>query len=297
MISRAFCIALPFALGSTSAQCPYPCWYVITADQFTYESYESRPMPPASPPYEFSFSYPTQTKGGFKEGCDAQENANVDLYRYDTATKTWTGPLAGPVYTNSGYLQRSSRTTGWKGIAVQVSYQGKIDQPNGRTLIDSVFFHNERCYRAATEFGFSHYLKGLASDSNIHFYYEINANCQPKGKCRVHGAGDVLEDQRVNIPIPIPTKPNSQGGSDWLYQAYLIDSGAKWRIRVVDPYKHNDVARPIDHTIHDFFSATAKDYAEHGATGYVTATSTRDGDLVLSSDPPTMNIVKIYSAK
>jgi len=140
-------------------------------------------------------------------------------------------------------------------------------------------------------------VKGLASDNNIYFYYELNANCQPKGKCRVHGTSDALLDQRVNVPIPMPTRPNSQGGSDWLYEAYLIDRGTKWHIRVVDPHKHKDVAAPIDHTIQDFFLPIAKDYSEHGATGYVTGTATRDGVLEESSNPPVMNIVKIYSAK
>jgi len=288
---------MAFASRAAFAQCAYPCWSEIAADKFTYESFEYRPMPSASPPYEFSFPYPAQAKGGIKEGCDAEENPNVNLYRYSPDTNTWTGPLTGPIYTNPGYVERSPLANDWKGIAIQVSYQGKINQPNGHTLIDSVFFHDERCYRASTEFGFSHYVKGLASDANISFYYEINANCQPKGKCRVHGTEDVLVDQRVNISIPVPTRLNSQGGSDWLYEAYLIDGGMKWHIRVVDPHTHKEVATAIDHTIHDFFSSTAKDYSEHGATGYVTATATRDGALIDSGHPPVMNIIKIYSAK
>jgi hypothetical protein len=294
---RVICFAMGFASGFALAQCPYPCWSEIGADQFTYESFEKQPMPSAPLRYEFSFPYPTQAKGGEKEGCDAQENPQIDLYRYDSATATWTGPLTGPIYTNPGYLQRSQLTNGGKGIAVQVSYEGKVDQFDGHTLIDSVFFHNERCYRAATEFGFSHYVKGLPSDGDLSFYYEINANCHPKGKCRVHGAEDVLMDQRVNVKIPIPTKPNSNGGPDWLYEAYLIDGGFKWHIRVVDPHNHKDVIAPIDHTIQDFFLDIAKDDFEHGATGYVTATATRDGALTVSSNPPVMNVVKMYSAK
>ena len=42
----------------------------------------------------------------------------------------------------------------------------------------------------------------------------------------VHGTEDALEDQRVNVPIQIPSEPNSQGGSDWLYEAYLVGGGA-----------------------------------------------------------------------
>jgi hypothetical protein len=279
------------------AQCPYPCWSEISAAKFSYESFETAPQPPASPPYIFSFPYPSQPKGAYTESCNAQEDPKVDLYRYDAKTQSWTGPLTGPIYRNPAYLEVSPLLTGSKGIAVQVSYSGKADESNGHTLVDSVFFHDERCYRASTEFGFSHYIKGLADDNKIWFYYEVNANCQPKGKCRVHGTDNELTDQRVNIPIPIPTKPNSRGGSDWLYEAYLTADGAKWHIRILDPHKHKEIAAPIDHTIQDFFRDIAADYAQRGATGYITATATRDGTLNISSDPPVMNIVKVYSAK
>jgi len=254
-------------------------------------------MPAASEPYEFSFPYPPQLKGGDKAGCDAREDANVDLYSYNSETGTWTGPLSGPVYTNPSYLEISSSNTGWKGIAIDVSYEGKIDQSDGHTLIDSVFFHAERCYRASTEFGFSHYLKGQPSDAQISFYYEINANCHPVGKCRVHGSGEPLEEKRDNVPIQIPLHPNSRGGSNWIYEAFLIDGGSKWRIRVRDPYTHKDQIAPIDHDVQDFFMQTVKEYAAQGATGFVTATATRDGALIYSDNPPVMNIVRIYSAK
>ena len=120
---------------------------------------------------------------------------------------------------------------------------------------------------------------------------------RPTGKCRVHGTQDVLTDQRVNVPIAIPSQPNSHGGSDWLYEAYLIDGGAKWHVRVVDPYKHETKGAPIDVNVQDFFHDFADDYAAQGGEGYVTATATRDGPLANSSDPPVMNIVKIYAAK
>ena len=283
--------------GLALAQCRYPCWSQIAPNKFTYESFETQPEPPASLPYEFSFPYPPQPKGALSAECNAQENPNVDLYRYNSQSQTWTGPLTGPIYRNPAYLQVSPLTGGWKGIAVQVSYEGRADSFNGHTLVESVFFHNERCYRASTEFGFSHYVKGLPADDKIYFYYEINANCHPKGKCRVHGTEEALEDQRVNVPIPIPSGTNSHGGSHWLYEAYLINGGAEWHIRVVDPYKHENKAEPINHAVHDFFRGIAKDYAAHGGDGYVTATATRDGPLVDSTNPPVMNIVKIYAAK
>ncbi len=279
------------------SQCRYPCWSEIAADQFTYESFESQPRPTAAFPYVFSFPYPPQLKGASSAECNAHENPNVDLYRYNSQTQTWSGPESGPIYRNPAYIEISAVTRGWKGIALQVSYQGKIDSPNGHTLVDSVFFHTERCYRASTEFGFSHYVKGRPGDAQIFFYYEINANCQPKGKCRVHGTGETLTDTRVNLPIPIPTVRNSRGGSDWLYEAYLTGGGAKWHIRVVDPHTHKEQTKPIDHDVHDFFVDIAKGYAGNGAVGYVTATATRDGVLEYSSDPPFMNIARIYAAK
>jgi hypothetical protein len=280
-----------------AAQCRYPCWSELASDKFSFESFEATPEPPAARPYQFSFPYPVQPKGAYSEACNAQENPNVDLYHYNQQSQTWNGPLTGPIYRNPTYLEVSQRADGWKGIAVQVSYQGKVDSANGHTLVESVFFHNERCYRASTEFGFSHYVKGLAGDDTIYFYYEINANCQPTGKCRVHGTQDALTDMRVNLPIPIPSEPNSHGGSDWLYEAYLIDGGAKWHIRVVDPYKHETKGSPIDQDVEEFFRDIATDYAAHGGKGYVTGTATRDGPLVISSNPPIMNVVKIYAAK
>jgi hypothetical protein len=41
----------------------------------------------------------------------------------------------------------------------------------------------------------------------------------------------------------------------------------------------------------------AKDFAANGGKGYVTSTAVRDGALELSSNPPAMNVVKIYAAK
>jgi hypothetical protein len=285
------------AAGFAGAQCPYPCWSEVASGKFTYESFQPEPKPPVSSPYEFSLPYPFQPTGALSEACNAQENPNVDLYRYDSQTQTWSGPLTGPIYRNPTYLEVTELSGGWKGIAVEVAYQGTIDSSNGHTLVESVFFHKERCYRASTEFGFSHYMKGLPGDDKIYFYYEINANCQPKGKCRVHGTEDALTDQRVNVPIAIPSQPNSHGGSDWLYEAYLIDGGAKWHIRVVDPYKHETKGAPIDQDVQDFFRDIANEYAAHGGEGYVTATATRDGPLLDSTNPPVMNIVKIYAAK
>jgi hypothetical protein len=113
----------------------------------------------------------------------------------------------------------------------------------------------------------------------------------------VHASEDALTDQRVNVPIAIPSQPNSHGGSDWLYEAYLIDGGSKWHIRVVDPYKHETKGAPIDQDVQDFFRDIANDYAAHGGEGYVTATATRDGPLLYSTNPPVLNIVKIYAAK
>ena len=52
------------------------------------------------------------------EACNAQENPNVDLYRYDSANQTWSGPLTGPIYRYPTYLEVSQLTSGWKGIAV-----------------------------------------------------------------------------------------------------------------------------------------------------------------------------------
>ena len=180
---------------------------------------------------------------------------------------------------------------------MHASFGGHADAFNGKTLVQSVFFHSERCYLASAEFGFSRYIKGLPDDDKVVFYYEVNANCQPAGKCRDHSTGAKLVEQRVNLPIPIPPGTNERGGTDWLYEAYLVNGGSQWHIRVLDPYSHRKKAEPVNLDVGNFFRALAEEYAGHGATGYVTATSTRDGSVACSTDPPVLNIVKIYAAK
>src|SRR5437868_12949935 len=80
------------------AQCRYPCWSEIARDQFSYESFEPQPQPTASLPYEFSFPYPSQLKGASSAECNAHENPNIDLYRYNSQTQSWSGPESGPIY-------------------------------------------------------------------------------------------------------------------------------------------------------------------------------------------------------
>jgi len=129
VVYRAFCLLTPLAIGIASTQCPYPCWSEIAAEKFTYESFQPAPQPLASPPYIFAFPYPSQPNGAYSESCNAQENPDVDLYRYGPQTQSWTGPLTGPIYRNPAYLEVSPLLTGAKGIAVQLSYEGKIDHP------------------------------------------------------------------------------------------------------------------------------------------------------------------------
>lgn len=287
--------ALPQAVSRT--ECPYPCWTEIVPRAFAYESFRTQPLPPVAPPYEFSLPYPSQTQGAWSPDCNAIENPAVDLYQYDPETNSWTGPLTGPVYRNPAYLEVSPLASGRKGLAARVSFAGQVNSYNGNTLIESVFFHTDRCYHASTEFGFSHYVKGLPGDDRVFFYYEANANCKPTGKCRVRGTGEYLVDRRVNLPLTIPAGPNSRGGPDWLYEAYLVNAGSDWRVRVVDPYNLQDKLGPVDYDVSNFFLDLAMGYSAHGADGYVTATSTRDGPVVYSGDPPVMNVVGIYAAK
>jgi len=183
------CILVSLLIAQAVAQtvCSYPCWTEIGPRSFTYESFGPEPRRRALPPYEFSLPYPSQTQGGWSANCNLAENPNVDLYQYDAQTQTWAGPLTGPVYRNPTDLEVSAVGSGRKGIAVLVSYSGAAASSNGNTLVESVFFHTDRCYHASTEFGFSHSVKGLPTDNQIYFYNELNANCQPTGKCRVHG--------------------------------------------------------------------------------------------------------------
>ncbi len=297
MVARVFVLIALAMHAFAQTECAYPCWTEIGPRNFTSESFRVEPPPRVLPPYEFSLPYPSQTQGAWSAACNAAENPNVDLYQYDSQTQTWTGPLTGPVYRNPTYSEVSTLGSGRKGLAAQISYSGSADASNGNTLVESVFFHTDRCYHASTEFGFSHYVKGLATDNQTSFYYELNANCQPAGKCRVHETNEILIDQRVNIPIDIPAGLNSHGGSDWLYEAWLVDGGSQWRVRVIDPYTLVETVAPVDYNVSAFFLDIAQNYSANGAIGYVTATSTRNGSLELSPEHPVMNVVKIDVAK
>jgi len=294
---RVFLLAGLMMGAAAQNECAYPCWTEIGSRSFVFESFQSERKPRVSPPYQFSLPYPSQTHGGWSGNCDLAENSNVDLYQYDAQTQTWTGPLTGPVHRNPSYLEVSSLGSGRKGIAVRVSYSGSVESSNGNTLVESVFFHTDRCYHASTEFGFSHAVRGLPTDNQVSFYNELNANCQPAGKCRVHGTDEYLIDQRVDMPVTIPAEANSRGSSDWLYEAYLINGGSQWHVRVVDPYTLVEQTAPVDYDVSSFFLQDAQNFSTNGAAGYVTATATRNGALEVSQEGPVMNVVRIDVAK
>lgn len=137
----------------------------------------------------------------------------------------------------------------------------------------------------------------MPGDNTVYFYYEIHANCKPDGKCRDHNTGATLIDERESIPLNTPSRPNSQGDSDWLYEAYLEDGGTLWVIQARDPYTHKDVAAPLRRVVKDFWLAAGRNFFENGADGFVTATAERNGPILYSGDAPTMNIAKIWVAK
>ena len=285
---------LPAALP---AACSYPCWSELSPAKFTFESFSKIPQPPPFAPYGFSLPYPPQSTGAWTQACNARENPDVDLYMYDAAAKTWSGPLAGPVYRNPSLIERSVRAAGWKGIAVRAAFDGKAGRDGGSALAQAVFFHDEPCYRASTEFGFDRYLNGTPADGSVYFYYELHANCSPAGKCRAPATGEILVDRRDSVPVVAAGAINSRGGTDWLYEAYLIDGGSRWYLRVEDPYNHRTASPPVIHAVEDFYQPIAKDYYTQGAEGYATATSERSGPVSYAGQAPSLNIVTIYAAK
>jgi hypothetical protein len=233
-----FLLAWLMMRAAAQTDCPYPYWTEIGSRSFVFESFHIERKPRVFPPYEFSLPYPSQAQGGWSDNCDLAENSSVDLYQYDAQTQTWAGPLTGPAYRNPSYLEVSSLASGRKGIAVRVSNSGSVESSNGNTLVESIFFHSDRCYHASTEFGFSHAVRGLPTDNQVSFYNELNANCQPAGKCRVHGTDEYLIDQRVNMPVTIPAEPNSRGGSDWLYEASMGDRSGTYEWSILTRWRN-----------------------------------------------------------
>jgi len=291
-------VLFPAVIGLTLlAQSPQLSWTELNVQSFSFVSFANVPAPTVLPPYEFSLPDPEQQQGASSEICNARENPNVDLYRWDPGRRAWAGPLEGPVYRSPTDSFVGTFATGRKGIAAHLLFTGKGSSYNGNSLAQAVFFHDEPCYRASTEFGFFRYVKGLPADDTVYFYYEINANCTPSGKCRTHGTSQVLNDQQEAVPLPPQPGFNSRGGADWLYVAYLINGGAQWRIEVLDPYTFADIFPPLTPAVKDFFARTASDYDWGGANGYITATSTRSGTVLYSGEAPTMKIVNIFVAK
>jgi hypothetical protein len=286
-------IGFPFAAHAQSWE---PSWTKLESQSFAFVSFAQAQPPSVLPPYELSLPDPVQPRGAWSVTCNARENPNVDLYHYDTERQTWTGPLAGPVYRSPTDSYVSSLGMGYKGIAAQLLFTGRGASYNGNTLVQAVFFHDEPCYRAATEFGFFRYVKGMPEDETVYFYYEANANCAPEGKCRIHGADQPLSDQQEAVPLPAEASNNSGGGSDWLYRAYLINDGAQWVIEVVDPYTFADTFPPLTVEVKGFFRGASTDYYREGASGYITATSTRSGPVGYV-DAPSMKVAEILVAR
>jgi hypothetical protein len=258
-------------------------------------SFETVPEPRAAAGYEFSLPFPAQSKGGMSEECGAGESTGVALYQRDG--ESWEGPLTGPVYRYPLNSYRSGKIAGGKGIAVQLGFTGGEVIYGGQTLIQSVFFHDEPCYRAATEFGFDRYLQGRPTDGTVYFYYEIHANCKPDGKCRDRQNGITLADRRESVPLKTPRGENSRGRSEWLYEAYLDKGGAVWAIQIRDPYSNRAAAPPLPHAIKDFWQAAGRRFFESGTEGYVTATSMRNGTVAYSGDMPMMNVARVAIVK
>lgn len=136
-------------------------------------------------------------------------------------------------------------------------------------------------------------MKGLPEDQTVYFYYEINANCQPEGKCRVPGTGQVLTDQQQAIALPTPAGASPTAGSAWLYLAYLINGGAQWRIQVLDPATLADAVSPLTLDVASFFADAASQFDQNGADGYISATSTRNGPVLYAGPAPAMQVAKI----
>jgi hypothetical protein len=66
---------------------------------------------------------------------------------------------------------------------------------------------------------------------------------------------------------------------------------------VVDPYTLAEQAPPVDYAVSGFFLEEVQNFSANGATGYVTATATRNGAIEVSQEGPVMNVVKIDVAK
>jgi hypothetical protein len=167
--------------------------------------------PPVAPPYWFTG--PGSSAEPLPNGTD------VDVSRW-------------PSHGNVSNRQKDA----FMGLIFTGFFAGTVTSaPSGNALVETVFYHSQKCYFASTEFGF---FRDMIAQQT-YFYYAHDANCGVDLYCR---SGNEASDPYVNSTganIAIP----DAGVAPITYMAWLDtyqSSGSthyRFHVRVVDATK------------------------------------------------------------
>jgi len=181
-------------------------------------------------------------------------------------------------------IYRTVRLVNVRGFGLDARFTGEAATAPGKYFQQAAFYHSQRCYTAATEFGFRRFVAPGSPGGYIQFYYGINVNCDYPGKCRKQ-SGEALRqegrhidlDYRLEPPCPPP-------GTRFLYEAWLSDDAWVWNVAVRDAdslYAIRCSAQlPVEAWFRDFALAM-----RHGGglAGFITLTSQHNGVARTSS--------------
>jgi hypothetical protein len=268
-----------------------PTLSAVSPASFNFFSYSTvaQPLPPAG--YQFALTFPNQTSGAQDElpACRTYTDLAYNHYTWNgpgQAASDWSGPVSGPLirsYTMYDATSRSPSLGSWGGLAVDASWQGALGSTDGaqyNSFVQAVFFHDNICYEYGPEFGFYRLLitPGNTTEQNtVYFYYTMNGNCYnvgAYGSCRSREDGSSLVANTTSVALTIPAGTNSQGGTNWLWSAYL-STPTNWRIRVQDPYTLADAITPVNHSVESYFVSTAAAAYTYGLRGWISSTHVR----------------------
>ncbi len=295
-------VLLAFLDHHVETHLPDATWMPVPLAAFTATDRYPASLPnPAVPPgFNWSLPYPDSAVGAWPDntGCNYNDpyvsgiprrNNRLPMQIYDTSGKLETGAIER---TNPAYIYRTGMISEVRGFAVQARFTGEDAVSGGSDLWQAAFYHSQRCYGAATEVGFFRQI-GAAGGAGLVFYYNINANCSPAGKCRVQKPGadwENLQEQTDGVAIPIPP-----GGGEWMYAAWLSVDESEWNITRRDPVYPFAIRASVTRPVLPWFAKYAHEMANgRGLQGYVTLTSQISGAFPTPLDS-TMDVVAAYT--
>lgn len=191
------------------------------------------------------------------------------------------------------YIYRTVALVNVRGFGLDARFTGEA-ATTGKYYQQAAFYHSQRCYTAATEFGFRRFVTPTSPGGYIQFYYGISVNCDYPGKCRKESGEELRQegrhidlDNRLEPPCPSPR-------TRFLYEAWLSDDAWVWYIVVRDaasPYAIRCSAQlPVEVWFRDFALAMRNG---SGLAGFITLTSQHNGVVARTSSA--MDVKQVFA--